>query len=418
MYKRGRMIFHRNVLGRLSFMAAHFPVVMVCGARQVGKTTLLKEFAQKNGEINYVTLGYPNVRELAKSDPALFLKQYKKENAPLIIDEIQYVPEILSYIKIYVDENALSENCSGQFFLTGSQMFYLMKNVSESLAGRVGIISLYSFSRREIFSLDSVPFLPANDFSKIKKTSGKSSVFDDIYRGGMPKMITDPELSPEDFFGSYMQTYLERDIRDLINIKNESKFLKFISCVAARTAQEVNLSDISKDVGIDRKTAESYLSILVSSGIVYLLSPYSANTIKRIVKRPKLYFMDTGLSCYLSPWNNSQALEVSAMAGNMFETYVVSEIIKSYANAGIDVRNRLFYYRDNNKKEIDLLIVQNGKIYPIEIKKGASPTKEALKNFSVLESLGTETGDGAVICQSDMIVPLDEKNSLIPFEYI
>ncbi len=412
------MIFHRTVLKRLSFMASHFPVVMVCGARQVGKTTLLKEFAKKNTDINYVTLDYPNVRELAKSDPELFLKQYKKENNPLIIDEIQYAPELLTYIKIYVDESVLEEKSNGQFFLTGSQMFYLMKNVSESLAGRVGIISLYSFSRREICGLDSLPFLPTNDFSKIKTTDRKTSVFEDIYRGGMPKMVTDKELLPEDYFGSYMQTYLERDIRDLINIKNESKFLKFISCVAARTAQEVNLSDISKDVGIDGKTAESYLSILVSSGIVYLLSPYSANTIKRIVKRPKLYFMDTGLCCYLSLWNNPHALELSAMAGNMFETYVVSEIIKSYANDGIDVRNRLFYYRDNNKKEIDLLIVQNGKIYPVEIKKGANPSKEALKNFSVLESLGMEIEKGAVICQSSMIVPLDEKNSLIPFEYI
>lgn len=399
-------------------MAQHFAVVMVCGARQVGKTTLLKDYAQSQGDVDYVTFDYPNVRELAKNDPLLFLKQYKKNNCPLIIDEIQYAPEILPFIKIYVDENSHLQNSNGQFFLTGSQMFYLMKNVSESLAGRVGILSLYSFSRREIYNLQSVPFLPTNDFLQMQKCICKNSVFEDIFRGGMPKMIIDKELLPEDFFGSYMQTYLERDIRDLVNIKNESKFLKFISCVAARTAQEVNLCDIARDVGVDGKTAENYLSILVSSGIVYLLAPYSTNSIKRIVKRPKLYFMDTGLCCYLSLWNNPHALELSAMAGNMFETYVFSEIVKSYANAGLEVRNRLFYYRDNNKKEIDLLIVQNGKIYPIEIKKGTNPTKEALKNFSVLKSFNLEIEKGAVICQSDLILPLDEKNSIIPLTYL
>lgn len=196
--------------------------------------------------------------------------------------------------------------------------------------------------------------------------------------------------------------------------KQEGKFLKFISCVAARTAQEVNLSDIGSDVGIDGKTAESWLSVLVSSGLVYLMPPFSGNTIKRIVKRPKLYFMDTGLCCYLSMWNNPKALSVSAMAGAMFETYVISEIIKSYANAGLDTRSRLCYYRDNSGKEIDLIIIENGTIYPVEIKKNADPGKDALKNFSVLQSLNMPIGEGAVVCMSSMTIPLDGKNRMIP----
>lgn len=231
-------------------------------------------------------------------------------------------------------------------------------------------------------------------------------------------MITDGELLPEDYFGAYMQTYLERDIRDLISVKDESKFLKFLSCAAARTAQEVNLADMAKDLGIDRKTADGWLSILVSSGLVYLLGPYSGNTIKRIIKRPKLYFMDTGLACYLTLWNNPRALELSAMAGAMFESYVVSEIIKGYVNQGINVRSRFCYYRDNNGREIDLMIIENGKLYPIEIKKSADPGKDALKNFGVLDSLPEETGAGAIICMTPMVVPLDDKNKLVPVRYI
>ena len=404
------MYIQRSMESKLKYLAAHFPVVMVCGARQVGKTTLLNQIKDEMGEIQYVTLDYPRIRALAKEDPELFLQQYQP---PLIIDEIQYAPELLSYIKIRIDQS----NQSGLYYLTGSQMFHLMKNVSESLAGRVGILSMYSLSRAEIESRDSVPFLPCN----IRNTESNDTIteiFEKIYRGGMPRMVTDPKLSPEDYFGAYMQTYLERDIRDLITVKDENKFLKFISCTAARAGQEVNLADMSKDIGIDRKTADGWLSILVSSGLVYLLHPYYGNTIKRIIKRPKLYFMDTGLACYLTLWNNPRALELSAMAGAMFENYVISEIIKGYVNHGIDVRSRLCYYRDNNRKEIDLMILENNKIYPIEIKKSADPGKDALKNFCVLNSLPEEIGEGAVICMSPMVVPLDEKNKLVPIKCI
>lgn len=402
------MTIGRSIEKRLGFVARHFPVVMVCGARQVGKTTILKEFS-KNRNVQYVTLDYPAVRELARNDPELFLRRYGK---PLIIDEIQYAPELLPYIKINSDESG----APGQYFLTGSQMFHSMKNVSESLAGRVAVLSLYSLSHSEIIARKSQPFSP--DKIKEKRGMRPMDVFKAIYRGGMPKLVVDDKLTPEDYFGSYVQTYLERDIRDLINVKNESAFLKFLSCVAARTAQEINLTDMAKDVGVDKKTIENWISILVTSGIVFLLRPYSGNTIKRVVKRPKLYFMDSGLCCYLSLWNNPQTLEVSAMAGAMFETYAVSEIIKSYANEGIEVKNRLCYYRDNNGKEIDLMILQNGKIYPIEIKKNSNPGKEALKNFSILPSLNMEIGEGAVVCRSNTVLPLDGKNTTVPIEYI
>lgn len=404
------MYIKRALENKVRYLAEHFPVVMVCGARQVGKTTLLKKIAEENNNIQYVTLDYPRIRQLAKEDPELFLQQYSE---PLIIDEIQYAPELLPFIKIKVDE----KGGNGKYYLTGSQMFHMMNKVSESLAGRVGILSMYSMSRAEIEGRDSVPFNPSN-VKNIMSEDTISDIFAKILKGGMPKLISDPELSADDFYGSYIQTYLERDIRDLINIKDENKFTKFISCVAARTSQEVNLADIAKDVDIDRKTADGWLSILASSGIVILLNPYSGNTIKRIIKRPKLYFMDTGLACYLSMWNNARALEFSAMAGAMFENYVISEIIKGYVNCGIDVRSRLVYYRDNNGKEIDLMILENGKIYPVEIKKSADPGKGALKNFSVLSSLQEEIGDGAVLCMSSMVIPLDSNNKIVPIKCI
>ncbi|MBR3057560.1 MAG: ATP-binding protein [Clostridiales bacterium] len=404
------MYIKRSLEIRVKEMAEHFPVVLVCGARQVGKTTLLKKVAEDMSDIQYVTLDHPRIRELAKTDPELFLQQYA---APVIIDEIQYAPELLPFIKIKVDEQRIN----GQYYLTGSQMFNMMSNVSESLAGRVGILSMYSLSRAEIEGRDSIPFNP----SAIKNLTSDdviSDIFDKILRGGMPQIISDPGLSYEDYYGSYMQTYIERDIRDLINIKNESKFIKFISCVAARTSQEVNLADLAKDVDIDRKTADNWLSILVTSGIVVLLHPYFGNTIKRIVKRPKMYFMDTGLACYLSMWNNARALELSAMAGAMFENYVISEIYKSYANNGIEARSRLTFYRDNNGKEIDLMIIENGKLYPIEIKMNADPGRNALKNFSVLDSLQEDIAEGAVLCMSSSIIPLDAKNKLVPIKAI
>ena len=398
------MSFNSRVLD-LQKVLAHKSLFLF-GPRQTGKTTLIKEFAADIGGVQYVTLDYPVLRHLAQSDPELFLQQYKP---PVIIDEIQYAPELLPYIKIKIDENRMN----GMYFLTGSQMFRLMKHVSESLAGRAGLMQLFGLSRAEILRTEEVPFLPSAAAAP-KSEETITSIFDKIYRGSFPQMIVDDGLMPEAYFGEYVQTYLERDIRELIEIKNERKFLQFLSCVAVRTGQELNLSDIAKDVGIDSKTADSWLSLLVTSGIVVLLQPYSGNTIKRIVKRPKLYMMDTGLACYLGLWNNPRALEVSAVAGNLFETYVVSEIIKTYTNSGLDIRSRFSYYRDNNGKEIDLIIEENGVLHPIEIKKSSNPGTDALKNFSVMGSLNKEVGKGAVICLSPIALPLDASNMLLP----
>ena len=400
------MYIERKIEKHLSYLAEHFPAVVVGGARQTGKTTLIRHLFGSRPDVRYVSLDHPPIRMMAKQDPELFLQHY---TAPVIIDEIQYAPELFPYLKMHID----AHRAPGQFFLTGSQMFRLMKDVRESLAGRVGVLSLYGLSRSEILGAEEKPFLPSNPLHA-KNAETVTTVFDKIYRGSMPQMSVDPGLTPDAFYGSYLQTYLERDIREIAEIRNETQFLQLISCAAARTGQELNYSDMARDVGIDRKTAESWIALLISSGLVYLLPAYSGNTIKRLTKRPKLYFMDTGLACYLSLWNNPRALEQSAMAGAMFETYVITDIIKQYANSGMDTRSRFAYYRDSNGREIDLLLMDNRTVYPVEIKKQADPGREALRNFGVLPSLSLDIGPGAVICLASELYPLDRNNLVVP----
>jgi len=398
-----------------------FPVLLICGPRQVGKTTVLDKFKEKNKKnISYVTLDNPIERKLAKTDPAMFLEKY---GTPLIIDEIQYATELLPYIKIKVDTQIMKkdENSSGMYFLTGSQMFVMMKNVSESLAGRVCIIDMYGLSTAELFQNKQDYFLPT--FKKCKLTEKNprldiNQLFERILKGSFPKLYQDSNISLEKFYNSYVGTYLERDIRDMVTIKDETKFLTFMSSIAARTGQELVFDDISKEVEIDIKTAQSWLSILKTSGLVFLLQPYHNNLIKKIVKRPKLYFTDTGLACYLAGYSDSIALEKSAYNGAIFETYVVTEIMKSYVNANKDPRLYLNYYRDTRGKEIDLLINMNNTIYPLEIKKSANPSKDVVNNFNALSKTSFEQGEGGIICMIDKVIPITEKYHYIPVQCI
>ena len=415
----------RSVENKLEQLSKSFPVIMITGSRQVGKTTLLNNLQKQSKiDINYVSLDNLSVRALAKEEPELFLERYK---APLIIDEFQYAPDLLSYIKIIVDEKKQEhlENekvqSMGLYYLTGSQVFHTMKSVSESLAGRVGILELYPLSNREIENKNEDFFLPIYENLENKEKTKRldvDKVYEKILKGSYPELYSNPNIEPRDFFESYIKTYIERDIRELINVKDETKFLKFIESVAVRTGQELNINDISNSIEINNMTAQNWLSILVSTGLVYLLQPYSNNNISRIVKRPKLYFMDTGLACYLAGYMDSITLEKSAFNGAIFETYVITEIIKSFANAGLDSRKYLYYYRDNNGKEIDLLIIYNNTVYPLEIKKSFNPGKQAIKNFDVVNNFGLEIGNGGVICLAKDLFPLDKSNNLIPLELL
>ena len=387
-----------------------FKTILVTGARQVGKTTMLKNL---KSDINYITLDDMILNQLAKEDPDLFLKSHK---APIIIDEIQYAPDLLRYIKIEIDNSEKK----AMFYLTGSQQFHLMKNVSESLAGRVGILNLLGLSLREIKEIDfNKPFIPTQEYLKEReKYNTKISyneIWDIIHKGTMPALYQE-ESDFEMFYTMYVNTYIERDVRNLTQVGDTLTFLKFMTALASRIGQLLNLNSVASEVGITIPTAQRWLSILVSSNIVYLLEPYHNNIVKRAVKTPKIYFLDTGLVSYLTRWKDKDVLESGNMAGNFFENFVIVEIIKSYYNNG-ELRPPLYFYRDKEKKEIDLIIEQNGKLHPIEIKKSANPNKDMISSFKVLDKIG-KIGEGGIICMYDKIIDLDEKNKVIPYNYL
>jgi predicted AAA+ superfamily ATPase len=389
--------------------AKNFPVILITGPRQVGKTTFLKHLGGKKRK--YVTLDDPGKALLAKQEPKMFLEKFKP---PVLIDEIQYAPELLPFIKMYVD----THKTSGLFWLTGSQQFHIMSGVTESLAGRVGILNLSGLSLFEQQGLAKYdePFLPTKDTISKREKHAKpfflKEIYTKIWKGSFPAIILKKNTDWELFYSSYIQTYLQRDIKSLANVGNETAFLKFLRSAAARTGQLLNLADMSRDAEISPNTAKNWLSILQASGIIYLLEPYYNNLTKRMTKTPKLYFMDTGLACYLTDWLSPDTLESGAMSGAILETFIVVEIIKSYWHNGKQAK--IFYYRDKDKKEIDLLIIQNQTIYPIEIKKTGSPNKDSIRHFSLLEKFQLKIGEGAVICFTDTVMPITKDVNAVP----
>lgn len=387
-----------------------FKTILITGARQVGKTTMLKNI---KSDTKYVTLDDMLLKQLAIEDPALFLKS---NLAPVIIDEIQYAPNLLNYIKMEVDNSEKK----AQYYLTGSQQFELMQGISESLAGRIGIINLLGLSMREIKQIDfNEPFLPTQKYLKKREKDIKgvsyNEIWNIIHKGSMPAMY-EKNSDFDMYYATYVNTYIERDVRNLTQVGDTLSFLKFMTALASRIGQLLNLNSIATEVGITVPTAQRWLSILVASNIVYVLEPYYNNIMKRAVKTPKIYFLDTGLAAYLTKWKDKDVLEAGTMAGNFFENFIIVEIIKSYYNSG-ELRPPLYFYRDKDQKEIDLIIEQNGKLHPIEIKKTANPTKEMVANFKFLEKI-KEVGEGAIICVYDKILDLDEKNKIIPYSYI
>jgi len=386
--------------------AEHFPVLLITGARQVGKTTLLRHLG--GPDRLYVTLDDPLVLNLARQDPALFMQRFP---APVLIDEIQYAPELLPYIKMAVDSGG---HRPGQFWLTGSQQFQVMKNVSESLAGRVGLMRLFGLSRQEVLGKPHKPFLPGAELFQAYERGGLrlQELYAAIWRGSFPALALDGNLDRDMFLGSYVQTYLGRDVRDLAQVGDEMAFLRFLRATAARTGQLLNLAELARDADVAPNTAKKWLSILQASGLVYLLEPYFNSVIKRLVKSPKLYFLDTGLAAYLTEWSTPETLEAGAMSGAVLETWIFGELLKSWQHNGL--KAPFYYYRDADQREIDLLIVRDGTVYPVEFKKTASPDKNAIRNFSRLERLGLPVGLGAVICLVREALPLTGKVWSVP----
>ncbi|MDO4259498.1 MAG: ATP-binding protein [Actinomycetaceae bacterium] len=397
------MYIPRSMEKLLASYRTQFKVVLVTGARQVGKTTMLQHSIPS--DFHYSTLDNPHDFSTATRDSALYFQTHP---LPVLIDEVQRVPELFTYIKYLVDQQDLK----GQIVLTGSQTYPLMTGVSESLAGRVGILELPPLSLREILHTGHnqpyIPHLPAPT-----QSLPAVNVWEHIWRGSMPE-LQDTTLDWDAFYSSYERSYLERDVRALINVKDEERFFRFLISCAARTGQLFNASGIAADIGVDSKSVQNWLSVLRASGLVRLVQPFFSNPTKQVVKSPKLYFMDTGLVCHLLGWTSATTAQRGAMSGALFETFVVSEIIKSHLNAGQDGR-RIFFYRDTRKREIDL-VIQNGRtLHPIEIKQAATPSVDALRHFSVLDSFSDyEVGAGAVICQTDSPFALRNNVQAIP----
>ena len=385
-----------------------YPVLLLSGPRQVGKTTMLKKLMEGT-ERNYVSLDDLQEKELARTDPELFLQLHKP---PILIDEVQYAPELFPYIKIIVDK----EQKKGDFWLTGSQVFSLMRGVQESLAGRVALLSLSSLSQaeayggeEEMFTLDTESLLSRK---KGRKLADAEEIFKRIFKGSMPAIVSGDITSTGIFYNSYLSTYIERDVKSLSDVIDSLKFLRFITALAARCSQMLNVSELARDAELNQKQVKDWLGILETLGILFYLYPYSNNLLKRLVKTPKVYFYDTGLVAYLTKWSSPETLASGAMSGVILENYVVSEIRKTYLNQGKEAF--MYYYRDKDAKEIDLVLEQDGELHPIEIKKSANPAAEILRVFPVLDKSSLKRGNGAVICLKTDLSAFNKENYIVP----
>ncbi|MDD5604098.1 MAG: ATP-binding protein [Eubacteriales bacterium] len=405
------MYYTRHIEPVVERMSKRKPVIVLTGARQVGKSTMLKNIRRN---INYISLNRPLIRQSAKDNPSLFFEKYMP---PVIVDEIQKAAELFDYIKDIVDENKIK----GQFYLTGSQSIKLMKNISDSLAGRAGIIRLLGLSMRELSGISyREVFLPTHLHMDAMQKSNIAFNYADtvsrIHKGFFPELYeTESDLKDwSDFYSSYFQTYIEKDIKDVLNIQDESAFIKFVKATASLTGEMLNMSTIAEVCGKDVKTVRAWLSVLESSGLVYLLEPYYNNFNKRLIKTPKLYFLDTGLACWLLGWNTPEQLTSGAMWGHIFESFVFAEILKSYYNDGI-AKPPIYYYRDKDKNEIDLLIEDAGLLYPVEIKASSDPTKSSVKVFHCIDNVpGKRTGQGAIVCLAKERLPLTDNVWILP----
>lgn len=406
------MYIKRTIETAIKKLSESFPCIVVYGARQVGKSTTINHiFGNTYAKI---TLDDIDDRNLAIQNPKLFLETY---GYPLIIDEIQKAPLLLDEIKKRIDEERLiwlqnNEPRQLMYILSGSNRFELQQNISDSLAGRCGVLEMTAFSQAEKWNVESSVFQPEIEILLKKEKAlnsnyrSRKEIFNEIFVGGMPDIFTKVS-EREAYFKSYVHTYIEKDIRKLIAADNELAFRNFISLLALRTAQELHIGELANAVGIDARTCKKWLSILETSGIIFLLQPYMSKISKRIIKAPKIYFMDTGLCSYLCKWPTAEMLESCAMSGAFFETYVVSEIVKNAYSFNLDPKSFLFYYRDIDQKEIDIIYTTQNSIYPIEIKKGINPNSPT-KNFSVLKKYNQPIKTGLVIETCEKMRPINE----------
>lgn len=400
--------------------------ILLTGPRQVGKSTLYQYLFPT---VNQVTFDDDLLLAQVEDDVNLFLLN---NPCPLMIDEVQKCPSLFNRLKIILDQT----ESYGNFYLTGSQKLQLLENVSDSLAGRISIIEMEGLSLREIYDVPfHKHFIPTQEYIRDRelcKKDYRNNIWDIIHRGSYPELYANPDREWIDFYQSYVKTYLERDVNKLIKVKNHLTFVRFLTSVAARTGQVMNCANISSELGISEVTVREWISILEKSGILYLLKPYTSNALSRAIKTPKLYFRDTGLCCYLTRWLTPDTLKNGAMAGAMFETFVINEILKSYSNEGLEYDFQVYYYngKDRRKKkegekdmevdgEIDLILQENGILYPVEIKLSASPRADMASAFDVLDKVpDKKRGIGTIICLYDKKLYLRENLLALPLEYV
>lgn len=388
-------------------LSSEYSCILITGPRQVGKSTMLEHI---DANRNRVTLDDLQERNLARTDPEMFLQLHKP---PVLIDEVQYAPELFSYIKIAIDKGI----APGSYWLTGSQSYKLMNLAKESLAGRIAILNLTSLSQHELYAQSQLcPFEVDLDSLQTRENAYKiadiEDVFQRIWNGGLPAIASGKFSNRDIYYSSYLQTYISRDVKEETFVKDDAKFVDFVRAVACRVGQELNVHSIALDVDISDDTARRWLSLLEKSEIVFFLHPYSNNLLKRVVKIPKIYFFDTGLVCYLTKHSNAQILQNSSINGAILENYVVAEIRKSYLNVGKEPF--MYYYRDKDQREIDLILESDGELHQIEIKKSSNPTKSMVKNFEVLKKANVKVGQGAIICMKDHLSALDKDTLLVP----
>ena len=400
----------RHMEDRILELSKSYSAVLLTGPRQAGKTTMLRELAEReNIGRSYVTLDDLAERDMAKNDPALFLQLHKP---PVLIDEVQYAPELFSYLKIYIDEH----HNPGDFWMTGSQIFRLMQGVQESLAGRVALLHMSPMSQREIAGTPCIPF--TTDLGQLLSKRDQlqpittPELFRRIWNGSMPGLVSGQYDDRNIFYSSYLSTYVERDVRGLSGSVDALKFNRFVTAVAARCSQLLNYKALADDADIDMPTAKNWVNILETLGIIFLMHPYSNNVLKRTIKTPKVYFYDTGLVCYLTRWSSPEVAESGAMSGALLENYAISEIVKGYQNAGLEPY--LYFYRDRDAKEINVILEGDGKLCPLEIKKTATPDKRLTRVFGVIDKFPLQLGTGAVLCMAEQFSAFDSSNLIVP----
>ena len=398
----------RDIEEKIISLSKEYSCILVTGPRQVGKTTVLRQLM--DAEREYVTLDDMDERSLAKRDPAMFLQIH---STPIMIDEVQYAPELFSYIKMEIDNGA----APGTYWLTGSQAFKLMELAQESLAGRVAILHMSSLSQHEIYgSGNCVPFtLELSSLKQREKTNAPADIaeiYDRIWKGSMPGLASGKFSDRDVFYSSYLQTYIDRDVKEQVQLADPLLFRDFVRAAACRAGQMLNVHDIAQDIGVSDDTAKRWLQVLERSDVIFFLRPYSNNLLKRTVKTPKMYFFDTGLVAYLTRYSSPEILANGAINGAILENFVVSELLKSYYNNAKECL--LWYYRDKSSNEIDMVIESDGMLHPLEIKRSVSPGSELISAFNLLDKASIPRGNGAILCMRSKLSAINSENYIVP----